>query len=133
MDDLLAAVICGSGMVGLCGLLGLTVWQSAQRGNRDGYHALQSRCAELSAALDSVKDQRNRLAGRVCELEGYLVPYANLLQQLDAGDRQCAAFQRDNQDLRERLAGARILVVALAAKAGVRVTDDPGGGGWRTV
>ena len=133
MDDILAAVICGSGMLGLVGLLGVAVWQSATRGNRDGYHALQSRCAELSAALGSVKDQRNRLASRVCELEGYLVPYVNLMKKLDAGDRQRVALQRENRDLKQRLDGARVLVLALASKAGVRVTDDPGGGGWRAV
>ena len=133
MDDILAAVICGSGMLGLVGLLGVAVWESAKRGNRDGYHALQGRCAELSAALGSVKDQRNRLASRVCELEGYLVPYANVMKRLDAQDRQRAALKRENQDLKQRLDGARVLVLALAAKAGVRVTDDPVSGGWRAV
>ena len=132
MDELLAAVICGSGMLGLVGLLGVAVWESAQRGNRDGYHALQGRCYELEMMVNSVQDQRNRLASRVCELEGYLVPYVNLLQQLDAGDRARVALQRDNADLRKRLDGARVLVLALASKAGVRVTDDPGGG-WRAV
>ena len=133
MDELLAAVICGSGMVGLCGLLGVAVWESAHRGNRDGYHALQSRCAELTAALAGVKDQRNRLASRVCELERYLAPAASLFQQLDAGNRQRVALQRDNADLRKRLDGARILCLTLAARAGVRVDQDPGSGQWRVV
>lgn len=133
MDELLAAVICGSGMLGLCGLLGLAAWQSATRGNRDGYHALQSRCAELSAALAGVKDQRNRLASRVCELERYLAPAASLFQQLDAGDRQRAALQHDNQDLRKRLDRARVLVLVLASRAGVQIDENPVSGNWRVV
>ena len=132
MDELLAAVICGSGMVGLCGLLGVAVWESAKRGNRDGYRALQNRCYELSEMLNCVEDDRNRLALRVVEMERYYAPYRNVMKRLDAQDRQRAALKRENQDLKQRLDGARILVMALAAKAGVRVTDDPGGG-WRAV
>ena len=133
MDDILAAVICGSGMLGLCGLLAVAVWESAQRGNRDGYYALRARCAELDAALGSVKDQRNRLASRVCELERYLAPAASLFQQLDAGDRQRAALQHDNQDLRKRLDRARVLVLVLASRAGVQIDENPVSGNWRVV
>jgi len=133
MDELLAAVICGSGMVGLCGLLGVAVWESAKRGNRDGYRALQNRCYELSEMLNCVEDDRNRLALRVVEMERYYAPYRNVMKRLDAQDRQRAALKRENQDLKQRLDGARVLVLALAAKAGVRVTDDPVSGGWRAV
>jgi len=56
-----------------------------------------------------------------------------LFQQLDAGKRQRVALQRDNADLRKRLDGARILCLTLAARAGVRVDQDPGSGQWRVV
>ena len=133
MDDLIAAIVCGSGLVGLAGLLGVAVWESAQRGNRDGYKALRNRCYELSEILNCVEDDRNRLARRVCELERYLAPAASLFQQLDAKDRQRAALKRDNADLRKRLDGARLLILAIASKAGVRVDQDPGSGQWKVV
>ena len=132
MDDLIAGIVCGGGLLGLVGLLGLAVWESAHKGNRDRYKALQSQCGELHWALYTVKDDRERLARRVCELERYLVPYAKLMQQLDARDRQRVALQRENRDLKQRLDGARVLVLALASKAGVRVDGDPVSG-WRVV
>ena len=132
MDDLIAGIVCLGGLGGLMGLLALAAWQSAQHGNADGYQALQSRCAELETVLYGIKDERNRLARRVVELEHYIVPYANLMKELDAGDRARAALQRDNQDLRKRLDGARILCLTLAARAGVQVTDDPSGE-WKAV
>jgi len=133
MDELIASIVCGGGILGLVGLLGVAVWESAHRGNRDGYRALQNRCYELAEMLNFVEDDRNKLARRVCELERYLVPYANVMKKLDAQGRAQAALQHENKDLRKRLDGARVLVLALASKAGVQVTDDPGGGGWRAV
>ena len=132
MDDLIAGIVCLGGLGGLMGLLALAAWQSAQHGNADGYQALQSRCAELETVLYGVRDDRNRLALRVVELERYLVPYTNLLNGLAANDRVFAALQHENQDLRKRLDGARILCLTLAARAGVQVSDDPGGE-WRAV
>jgi len=132
MDDLIAGIVCLGGLGGLMGLLALAAWQSAQHGNADGYQALQSRCAELETVLYGVRDDRNRLALRVVELERYLVPYTNLLNELAANNRVFAALQHENQDLRKRLDGARILCLTLAARAGVQVTDDPGGE-WRAV
>jgi len=134
MDDLLASIVCGGGLLGLMGLALLVFgWQNTQRGNVDGYHTLQARCAELEMVLYGVKDERNRLARRVVELEHYLVPYANLLKELAANDRAFAALQHDNADLRKRLDGARVLVLALASKAGVQVDQDPRSGQWRPV
>jgi len=133
MDELLATVICGAGILGLVGLLGVAVWESARKGNRGGYKVLRGQCQELSALLYTVERQRDGLACRVNELERYLVPYAHLLQELDAGNRQRSALQHKNQDLEQRLAGARVLVLAMASRAGVTVDQDPGSGQWRAV
>ena len=133
MDDLIASIVCLGGLGGLMSLLALAAWQSVQHGRTDGYQALQSRCAELETVLYGVRDDRNRLALRVVELERYLAPAASLFQQLDAGKRQRAALKRDNQDLRKRLDCARVLVLVLASRAGVQIDENPASGDWRVV
>ena len=130
MSDLIAGMVCTGGLLGLMGLVFMAVWQNAQHGDHDGYRALQSRCAELDAALYSVKDQRNQLARRVCELERY---YSPAQRQAKADWQTITHLNQENQDLRKRLDGARVLVLALASKAGVQVDQDPGSGQWRAV
>lgn len=127
MVDLIAAMIYGCSFLGLVGLVGLAAWQSARQGDADGYRALQSRCAELEMMLNGVMDQRNQFARRVCELERY---YSPAQRQAKADWQTITYLNQENQDLKKRLDGARLLVLALAAKAGVRIDQDPVSGKW---
>jgi len=128
MAELAFSILCVGSLIGLIVLLVLAVWQSVQRGNRDGYRALQARCGELETLLYGIKEQRNQLARRVVELEGYLTPS----QQARMDWQTIMDLNDENQALKERLNGARLLVLALAAQAGVTIDQDSAGG-WRVV
>lgn len=110
--DLVTNVVCGAGFLGLVGIVFLAVWRGAHRAND----------VDQERNLATLTTDRHALAIKVCALE-----------------RMCAGKEADLQacdvvitDLVTRLDGARVLVLAIAKHAGVRVDEDPVSG-WRVV
>lgn len=136
MDRLIVQTFCIAivgGLLLLPGIYLLSRWREPSgRSAPENLYGLRSRCAELERMLESVKDQRNRLARRVVELEAY---YAPLQRSVDDDFHTIMNLNREKQQLQHRLDGARILCLALAQKAGIDLGRESAdvGDQWRVV